>query len=156
MSNNDVVIQILVLTPDGRIIIRRAVQQPYANISSSVRRNGLPWQATITRTNGEVTAAIINGECNFYFKRPIREIGLLNREWVGMLDTQQYHIFSINMIKTTNVASSIWSETRLLSFDDVLKEMAGHATHRYTHHACLAFNQLLMVKRRKAYAGALR
>jgi len=158
--SNKTIIQIVVVTPDGRILARRPVQREFAGMSSAVRRNGLPWQVSITRTKtameNALNSTIINSELNFYFNRNVRDIGILKLEYQGMLDRELYSIYSLAMTNTTHLQTKKNSETRLLSFDEIKDEMSMSNQNKYVHHSIIAFNQLLMVKRRRNYAGPIR
>lgn len=155
----DGVIQIILVTPDGRILTRRPVQKPHNGLSVSIRRNGLPWQVTISKTYNALDAsegviAAIDKELKFYFNNGCNDLGVLRREWVGWLDRQTYGIFSLKLKSQAKIKSTLLSETRLLSFSEIKEEMAGNSKHKYVHHAIIAFNQLLTLRRQKDYGGA--
>lgn len=151
----DSIIQIIIVIPDGRILLRRPIQRPFSDI---VRRNGLPWQVTMTRTwRDTFDEDLIDTEFGFYYdKQSYKDIGVLVPEWMGILNKQFYYIYSIKINKLAHLKSTQWTETRLLSFDEVNKEMAYNDRHKYTQHAIMVFDKLLMLRRQKNYVGSIR
>lgn len=96
-------LHIIVFLPDGRVMLRRNAGYTYGWPSSG-RRNGLPWQGTLSRTSwAEDLLSILDEadrEFHHYFRVPAREIGVLTfAEEVKSDNAQPLAVVTLHMRK---------------------------------------------------------